>query len=215
LEDYENIPIEEFGMAMLRGMGFKEAEGIGLTNKRRVEMLEPQLRPKGLGLGASATQIKNDIQNGHTKNDKVEAEVLVFKIGAGAVIEKGPDKGMYGKVESFDEDNNRVILKLAISGKMAGVSKFHISLVKESDYKIKSKVLNYDQYDEYKKKQEKKEKDLRDEEAESRLRDNDSSNRDRKRARDDGRRDDSKRYKSDKSNGKSSSKSSQSSSSRH
>jgi len=34
LEDYERIPIDQFGMAMLRGMGWKETEGIGLKNKR-------------------------------------------------------------------------------------------------------------------------------------------------------------------------------------
>jgi hypothetical protein len=34
LDDYERIPIEQFGLAMLRGMGWKKGEGIGLTNKR-------------------------------------------------------------------------------------------------------------------------------------------------------------------------------------
>lgn len=29
LEDYEKIPINDFGMAMLRGMGWKEGSGIG------------------------------------------------------------------------------------------------------------------------------------------------------------------------------------------
>lgn len=36
LDDYERIPIEEFGLAMLRGMGWKETEGIGLKNKKYV-----------------------------------------------------------------------------------------------------------------------------------------------------------------------------------
>jgi predicted dinucleotide-binding enzyme len=36
------------------------------------------------------------------------------------------------QIEVFDEDNNRVVVKLAISGKMAAVSKFHIELVREA-----------------------------------------------------------------------------------
>lgn len=32
--DYERIPVEAFGMAMLRGMGWKKSEGIGLTFKQ-------------------------------------------------------------------------------------------------------------------------------------------------------------------------------------
>jgi hypothetical protein len=29
MEDYENIPVEEFGAALLRGLGWNEGEGIG------------------------------------------------------------------------------------------------------------------------------------------------------------------------------------------
>lgn len=46
LEDYERVPIEEFGMAMLRGMGFKEDDA------KKVEPIEVKIRHKGLGLGA-------------------------------------------------------------------------------------------------------------------------------------------------------------------
>ncbi|KAK9467814.1 DExH-box splicing factor binding site-domain-containing protein [Lipomyces arxii] len=34
LEDYEHVPVEEFGLALLRGMGWKEGEGIGRNRKR-------------------------------------------------------------------------------------------------------------------------------------------------------------------------------------
>lgn len=29
LDDYENVPINDFGLAMLRGMGWKDGDGIG------------------------------------------------------------------------------------------------------------------------------------------------------------------------------------------
>jgi G-patch domain len=32
-EDYEKVPIDQFGFAMLRGMGWKDGEGIGKNKK--------------------------------------------------------------------------------------------------------------------------------------------------------------------------------------
>jgi G-patch domain len=34
-DDYDKVPIEQFGMALLRGMGWKDGDGIG-KNKRYV-----------------------------------------------------------------------------------------------------------------------------------------------------------------------------------
>ena len=33
VDDYDNVPVEAFGAAMLRGMGWEEGKPIGLTNK--------------------------------------------------------------------------------------------------------------------------------------------------------------------------------------
>jgi len=32
-EDYEKVPIEQFGLALLRGMGWKDGDGIGRTQR--------------------------------------------------------------------------------------------------------------------------------------------------------------------------------------
>ena len=32
-KDYEQVPIEQFGLAMLRGMGWKDGEGVGKNKK--------------------------------------------------------------------------------------------------------------------------------------------------------------------------------------
>ena len=45
------MPVAEFGAAMLRGMGWKEGEGIG-RNKEEVKAVEYVKRPTRLGLGA-------------------------------------------------------------------------------------------------------------------------------------------------------------------
>ncbi|ORX78017.1 hypothetical protein BCR32DRAFT_328691 [Anaeromyces robustus] len=56
LEDYERIPIEEFGAAMLRGMGWEKGKGVGKNrNKNKNTMVSPIEfipRPALLGLGA-------------------------------------------------------------------------------------------------------------------------------------------------------------------
>ncbi|NXO05068.1 GPKOW protein, partial [Rhinopomastus cyanomelas] len=54
-QDYQAVPVEAFGLAMLRGMGWNRGEGIGRTFKQVVKPLEHQLRPRGLGLGAQPT----------------------------------------------------------------------------------------------------------------------------------------------------------------
>jgi len=55
LEDYERIPIEEFGAAMLRGMGWEKGKAVGRNRNNKNAMVEPIEfipRPALLGLGA-------------------------------------------------------------------------------------------------------------------------------------------------------------------
>ena len=51
-EDYEMMPISQFGTTLLKGMGCKKSEGIGHTNKRHIEITKYVQRPPGQGLGA-------------------------------------------------------------------------------------------------------------------------------------------------------------------
>lgn len=53
LEDYTRVPVEQFGAAMLRGMGWKDGDGIGLNKGKRQEKSKiPERRPALLGIGA-------------------------------------------------------------------------------------------------------------------------------------------------------------------
>lgn len=45
------MPIEEFGLAMLRGMGWQEGMGVG-RNRKKADPVEYLRRPERLGLGA-------------------------------------------------------------------------------------------------------------------------------------------------------------------
>ncbi|KAK5124064.1 hypothetical protein LTR85_002261 [Meristemomyces frigidus] len=53
LDDYARVPVEQFGAALLRGMGWKDGEGIGLNRGRKAEKTKvPERRPALLGIGA-------------------------------------------------------------------------------------------------------------------------------------------------------------------
>jgi len=145
LEDYESVPIEQYGLAMLRGMGWKPGEGIGGYKKEVVQIFDPQSRPKGLGLGA--TRPKNDqavVKEGEEK--------LTLKRGAFVLVEGGAKRGMYGEVEGLDEENGRVLLKMGLGKEIASVSENVIKLVTKTEFKEKGKVLNLDKYEKYKEK---------------------------------------------------------------
>lgn len=61
LEAYAKVPVDQFGAALLRGMGWREGEGVGRRRRERgqqgqgqdVKIVEPRVRPRGLGLGAA------------------------------------------------------------------------------------------------------------------------------------------------------------------
>jgi hypothetical protein len=53
LADYDRVPVEQFGAALLRGMGWKDGEGIGSNKGKPLEATKiPKRRPAMLGIGA-------------------------------------------------------------------------------------------------------------------------------------------------------------------
>jgi hypothetical protein len=51
-EAYDRVPIEEFGAALLRGMGWKDGEAVGRNKSGLLKPVELKRRPDRLGLGA-------------------------------------------------------------------------------------------------------------------------------------------------------------------
>ncbi|KAH6927552.1 hypothetical protein HPB50_005669 [Hyalomma asiaticum] len=154
LEDYESVPIEEYGLAMLRGMGWNPGKPIGARCTQIAKPIEAVMRPKGLGLGADSKMGKPP-----PLVAKEEGE-LVLRTGAYVRIEQGPHKDLYGQVESLDDENARVIVKLALGGKTASVSELFVSLVSKKDYQKYGKLLNKEKYDDYKRKHEPQEEEV-------------------------------------------------------
>uniref|UniRef100_A0A3Q2R3Y1 G-patch domain and KOW motifs-containing protein n=1 Tax=Fundulus heteroclitus TaxID=8078 RepID=A0A3Q2R3Y1_FUNHE len=145
--DYESIPVEAYGLAMLKGMGWKKEEGIGLTFKQDVKPIEHQLRPKGLGLGADRSAIK-DLEPGKRQRppkpgeERAKEEELVMAPGGCILVQSGAHKELYGKIEGVDADNARVVVKLAIGGKTVTVSQYGVKLVGRKEYEKYSKDLS-------------------------------------------------------------------------
>ncbi|KAJ3106830.1 hypothetical protein HDU97_005542 [Phlyctochytrium planicorne] len=69
LEDYDNIPIEEFGAAMLRGMGWKDGQVVGKNQSGLAQPVFFKRRPHLLGLGASPMPLPGPDPRG-TKSEK-------------------------------------------------------------------------------------------------------------------------------------------------
>lgn len=140
-EDYENIPINKFGLAMLRGMGWEETKGIG-KNSQVITASLPELRPKGMGLGADKL-----IKSVQTKQSS-EKE-LKLKDGSYVQFVLGRLDGQYGQVKGFDEGDSRVVVKITRSGLMEKVNENTFRLVTKNDYDKNSKVINIKEYKDY------------------------------------------------------------------
>jgi hypothetical protein len=75
-----------------------------------VKTVEPVVRPKGLGLGASRPKPAEG--SAAATEGKEGDEKLVLKRGAFIRVESGRKAGLYGEVEGFDEENARSALCL-------------------------------------------------------------------------------------------------------
>lgn len=97
LNDYEEIPIVHFGMAMLRGMGFKEEpsakKGAAAADPTKVD--GPMLRPKGMGLGADKMIKAKPLLVAPAKD-----EVLEIRKSANVRMLSGKYKDQYGTVSN-------------------------------------------------------------------------------------------------------------------
>lgn len=127
--NYEAIDLEMFGKAALRGMGWSEKTGIGLTNKRSFQVVEPELRPRGLGLGAGfgKKQKKNDAEF----NQKSK---LVYRKGAYVEILSGKYDGEFGEIIGFDDGLNRILVKLFNYNENISLLQNLTKLISKSEY---------------------------------------------------------------------------------
>ena len=79
LDQYKAVPVEEFGAALLRGMGWKEGQGIGnQRGKKIVKDSQPERRPALLGIGAKADAAVAEEMGAWGKGTKKRRENVVY-----------------------------------------------------------------------------------------------------------------------------------------
>ncbi|XP_028414493.1 G-patch domain and KOW motifs-containing protein-like [Dendronephthya gigantea] len=163
LEDYDAVPVTSFGAAMLRGMGWKKGEAIGGTNKGLTVPIEFIPRSQGLGLGAERRhedgEKKRRRKPGDTKSSEYSGAIIekngrvrhfkgldeklpeqsdqgkTFSKGGYIVIEYGAHKNLGAKITAVDEDNARLIVRLAMSDVEVTVSQHNVKLVDKDEYR--------------------------------------------------------------------------------
>ncbi|NWI47749.1 GPKOW protein, partial [Picathartes gymnocephalus] len=113
-QDYEAVPVGQFGLAMLRGMGWSQGQGIGRTFPKVVTPLEHRPRPRGLGLGAEAAPPGTPKPGEPSQGGPA--------VGDPVCIEAGPHRGMEGKVEALDPETGRALVRLQLGGQVVAVN---------------------------------------------------------------------------------------------
>ncbi|XP_048191598.1 G-patch domain and KOW motifs-containing protein isoform X2 [Perognathus longimembris pacificus] len=146
--DYEAVPVEAYGLAMLRGMGWKPGKGIGCKFNLVVKPKINSVRPKGLGLGANLTEAQclasigshNSSRPGGDQQKDKDSEPQGLVIGGAVLVLSGPHRGFYGKVEGIDPDNVRAMIRLAENSHIVTVSEYCLRPV--SQYEFDSNTLH-------------------------------------------------------------------------
>uniref|UniRef100_A0A0N5AVD9 G-patch domain-containing protein n=1 Tax=Syphacia muris TaxID=451379 RepID=A0A0N5AVD9_9BILA len=147
--DYNSVKLDIFGLAVLRGCGWRDGEGIGKNNVKVVLSKIAERRPVGLGLGNDVSKYRKDrSKNIEGKNAK---EDYTLKKGAYVEIKNGSYRGKYGQIQSFDEDNCSVIVKLAITKENVRINEYSVLVVSAEEYERDSRCINKKEYDDAKK----------------------------------------------------------------
>ncbi|CAH1121103.1 unnamed protein product [Ceutorhynchus assimilis] len=150
LEDYESVPIGDYGLALLRGMGWKDGMAIGKNVTKSAVPSLPELRPKGLGLGATKIELPEQ-----KATDEDGNELILMKRGFAKVV-MGPQNGNYCEVQGFDEEAGRVIVKVYPKGDIININEVMLVPVTKEEFSKGSKILNNAKYEQYRKLSDKK-----------------------------------------------------------
>lgn len=149
IEEYDSVPVEQFGRAMLRGMGMTDLPEPDSSKPTPNDTpTQPLPRPKGLGLGACP--VAAGVVRAPTDS---EAEVLAVVSGAFVRVTSGRHSGAYGRVQSVD-DEARVLVQLALAKTSISVPELALQPVTRAHYKQHAHVINQEKYHEHKQRQE-------------------------------------------------------------
>lgn len=155
-DDYERVPIEKYGAAMLRGMGWTSGAAIGKTNAGLFNPIDVKVRPKGLGLGAEprtpppppkGAKDQRTTNNG-TSSAKSDAPAII-KVGSNVRILDGKHRDRVGEVIGIDGDSDRYDVRLAGGDRQCvTVTGFNLIGAKRDELESAKKCINLERYHE-------------------------------------------------------------------
>lgn len=140
--DYEAVSVEAYGLAMLRGMGWKPDKGIGNTFSQVVTPRVNSIRPKGLGLGANlmeaqalaSTASHHPPRPDGDREKEKEGQPQGLILGGAVVVLSGPYWGLYGKVEGLDPDNVWAVVRLGVGNRTVTISEYCLRPVSQQEF---------------------------------------------------------------------------------
>lgn len=109
LEDYQRVPVEQFGLALLRGMGWKPGSGASRSGKGPTEAFTPSSRPALLGLGAKEREAIDDGRKGQKKSTRPNMRYVPVVPREKEAPERhsGSDRDHASERHNRDTDRNR------------------------------------------------------------------------------------------------------------
>lgn len=135
MAEFEDVPVEGFGAALLSGYGWHEGRGIGKNAKEDVKVVEHTKRTGKQGLGfvsndlpplpnSNRDSLNNSIlkpkdNNTNNNNNSSNKESL---IGKEVRIVHGRELGLKGRVLEKLSDDNRLVVRLSRSQEMVKVN---------------------------------------------------------------------------------------------
>ncbi|CAI7896767.1 unnamed protein product [Closterium sp. NIES-54] len=156
LDDYESMPVEDFGVALLTGMGWQKGKPIGRNAKGLAEPVEFVPRQGRLGLGATPKLLENNkklIKPGETRGPKPDlvastgpdGKVRHVKPISEKLVERvrpGPAKGKVMRiVEGRHEGLTGEVLEVVELGEGKGVQVRLVLVSSEEVIVVKGKEV--------------------------------------------------------------------------
>ncbi|KAL3844364.1 hypothetical protein ACJIZ3_001767 [Penstemon smallii] len=173
MEEFEDVPVDGFGAALLYGYGWKEGKGIGRNAKEDIKVNEVIRKTGrgGLGFTGDLPDIRADSNGGNAgesngKNASVGREKSAdrkenkrFGVGKEVRVVNGREMGMKGKISEVRSGGDVLILRTSKSGEKVKVRTRDVAEVGSAE---EEKFLN-------KKRKFKQEKDKRDRSPSSKM----------------------------------------------
>lgn len=114
-EEFDDVPVEGFGAALLAGYGWVEGRGIGKKHKEDVKVVQYEKRTAKEGLGFVPSKDSDRDRDGKEKNKDRKNEESHFVAGKDVRIVGGRDMGSRGRIVKVLADD-MIVLNLSRSG---------------------------------------------------------------------------------------------------